>query len=166
MNDPSKMKTNEEAILTTASRALFHLGRTFSKLPMRQSLLEQSVQSVELSQILVVQAIEGATENGQAATVGDVAAALAIDPSTASRLVAQSIRTGYLTRVAAQHDGRAVHLALTTTGRTLADHAHHYQRAVFAQVTGDWSAEERYTFARLFVKFADAVTKALETHDT
>lgn len=165
MSEPRKPISEEEATLTAASRALFHLGRTFSKLPMRQLLAAQTTQAIELSQILVVQAVQTATADGRAATVGDVAGQLAIDPSTASRLVTQTIRAGYLTRMAAQHDGRAVQLTLTPTGKALADHAHHYQRAVFDQITSKWPTEERHTFARLFVKFADAVTEALETQE-
>ena len=166
MSEPPKPIPDEEVTLTAASRALFHLGRTFSKLPMRQLLAVQTTQAIELSQILVVQAVQTATAGGRAATVGDVAEQLAIDPSTASRLVTQTIRAGYLTRMAAQHDGRAVQLTLTPIGEALADHAHHYQRAVFDQITSTWSTEERHTFAHLFVKFADAVTEALAKQHT
>lgn len=162
MSEPPKPIPDEEASFTAASRALFHLGRTFSKLPMRQILAAQTTQAIELSQILVVQAVQTATADGRMATVGDVAEQLAIDPSTASRLVTQTIRAGYLTRMTAQHDGRAVQLTLTSTGEALADQAHHYQRAVFDQITSKWSTEERRTFAHLFVKFASAVTETLE----
>lgn len=165
MSKPAKNITDEEIMLTAASRALFQLGRTFSKLPLRQLLTAATTQAVELSQILVVQAVDAATAAGQSATIGSVAEALAVDPSTASRFVTQTIRAGYVMRTAAPHDGRAVQLALTTAGHALADHASQYQRAVFAQVTRAWSAEEQLTFARLFVKFADAVTEAIEKQD-
>ena len=150
-----------EPLLSEASRALFQLGRTFSKIPQRQSGSQGTTQIAELSQILVVQAVETATKLRQSATVAAVAEALLIEPSTASRLVAQTIRAGYLARTVSPHDGRAAQLTLTVAGQALADHARHYQRTVFDQVTQDWSDAERQTFARLFVKFAQAVDVAL-----
>lgn len=154
-----------EAMLAEASRALFQLGRTFGKLPLQQVLTEQTARAAELSQILVVQAVEAQTGRAQTATVGAVAAELAIEPSTASRLVAQTIRAGYLVRTVSQTDGRAAQLALTPAGQELADQARRYQRAVFEQVTRTWPAPERQEFARLFVKFADAVSAALLDED-
>ncbi len=160
----SSMETTNsdaETTLAAASRALFHLGRTFSKLPLRQILTQQTARAVELSQILVVQAVEAQTAHGATATVGAVAEALAIEPSTASRLVAQTIRAGYLARTVSQTDGRAAQITLTPAGQELAEEARRYQRAVFEKITRDWPADERQEFAHLFVKFADAVGAAL-----
>lgn len=140
---------------------LFRLGRAFSKQPLRQALAGQIGHAVELSRVLVVQAVEeGPRGPGREVTVGAVAEWLGVDPSTASRLVAEAIQDGYLARTASPADGRRARLALTTAGRALAGDARRYQRAVFEQVTRDWSARERDEFARLFIKFAAAVVEA------
>lgn len=149
------------AVLDNAGRALFRLGRIFSKQPLRQLLTQHTARAVELSRILVVQAVEaGSAEPGREVTVGAVAEHLGLDPSTASRLVAETIRAGYLARAASPADARRVRLALTDAGRALAEDARRYQRAVFEQVTADWSERERREFARLFIRFADAVAEA------
>lgn len=148
-------------VLDQASQALFNLGRLFSKPLSPHRPAESGGRAVELSRILVVQAIEaGSTGPDREMTVGTVAARLEIDPSTASRLVAETIRDGYLARTASQTDARRVPLTLTAAGRALATDARRYQRAVFEQVTRDWSDEERREFARLFVRFAAAVADA------
>jgi DNA-binding MarR family transcriptional regulator len=149
------------AVLDEAGQALFRLGRLFARPPQHQAPKGRAGQPVELSRILVVQAIAAGPDGpGQELTVGTVAARLDIDPSTASRLVAETIRDGYLARTASPADARRVRLELTAAGRALAADARRYQRAVFDHVTRDWSDEERRDFARLFIKFAAAVAEA------
>lgn len=147
--------------LEQAGQALFRLGRIFSKQPMREQLMGRTKQAVELSRILVSEAVAmGPEEPDQEITVGVVAERLAIDPSTASRLVAETMNAGYLVRVPSQIDSRRAALELTEAGRELVELAHHYQRTVFEQVTGDWPADERQEFARLLIKFVTSFSEA------
>jgi len=144
--------------VAAAARALFTLGRTFARQPLRELLRESSGRAVDLSRVLVVQAVDDGlgAEDGEV-TVGTVAERLGIDPSTASRLVTDATRDGYLTRSASQHDGRRACLALTDTGRLLVEASRRFQRRVFLEATAAWAEEERSQFARLFVRFAEAV---------
>ena len=159
---PPDTGDDPSSVLDAAGRALFHLGRAFGRQPAHRALAEQSGPAVELSRILVVQAVEAGTEAPvQEVTVGAVAEHLGVDPSTASRLVAEAIGAGYLARTPSRADGRRARLALTAAGRALAEDARRYQRAVFEQVTRDWPERERAEFARLFVKFAAAVAETL-----
>lgn len=168
-NGPRPESGDEAAsALDHAGRALFRLGRFFSKRPLHRLLTKPTGRAVEVSRVLVVQAIEaGPAEPGGEVTVGLVAGRLDVDPSTASRLVAETIRDGYLSRAASRVDGRSVRLELTDAGRALAEDARRYQRAVFEHVTRGWSERERREFARLFVEFAAAAEAyaTLETPD-
>ena len=158
---------HEDALLAAAGEALFRLGRTFGRaLPGRQPK-DRAGRPVELSRIQAVLAVIAyeATAPHDAASVGTVADALGIDPSTASRLVAETIRDGYLSRAAAPGDARRARLTPTPAGRDLADDARAYQRAVFARLTQGWPADEREGFAVRFVAFAAAVTTLLEADD-
>ncbi|MBC8075559.1 MAG: winged helix-turn-helix transcriptional regulator [Chloroflexales bacterium] len=147
-----------EALLDAAGQALFQLGRVFSRHPLHRVLHEHSERPVQLSQILITQAVASVqVESGQDTTVGAVAERLAIDPSTASRLVAETIGAGYLSRTASATDGRRSHLVLTDAGHALVAHARRYQRSVFEQVTQTWPEQEQLAFARLFIQFAHAV---------
>jgi DNA-binding MarR family transcriptional regulator len=157
----SPTQEHEPSVFDEAGRALFRLGRVFARMPRRDLLDPPGLREPDLSAILLVQAVEDAEAAGEEATVGALAAKLGVDPSTASRLVAQAVRGWYLRRVARQEDGRAVVLALTDAGRDLAAGAARYQRAVFEEATGGWSPADRATFARLFVRFAGGVAAML-----
>lgn len=155
---PTVAAASAEAVLDAAGHALFQLGRVFSRHPLHRMLHEHSGRPVQLSQILVAQAVADVqAKSGYDTTVGAVAERLAIDPSTASRLVAETIGAGYLSRAASPTDGRRSLLVLTDAGRALVAHALRYQRSVFEQVTQMWPEQEQLAFAHLFIQFAHAV---------
>lgn len=144
--------------LEAAARALFGLGRTFARQSVRDQVRRSSGRAVELSRVLIVQAVdEGKSGPGGEVTVGTVAERLGIDPSTASRLVADATRDGYLARSASARDGRRASLTLTEDGRELVRASRRFQRQVFLEATAEWTDAERAKFARLFVRFAAAV---------
>lgn len=148
--------------LDEAGRTLFRLGRLFGRQPSPERLAEPGGRAVELSRILVAEAVAaGPAAPGEDVTVGLVAARLAVDPSTASRLVAEAIRAGYVAAAASPADARRRRLDLTAAGHSLVAAARRYQRAVFERVTRDWTEQERLAFARLLVRFADAVAEEL-----
>ncbi len=152
------MQGDDVPLLDEAGQALFRLGRIFARQPMGRIVAGGDEHTVNVSRVLVAQAVEaGPEEPGGDVTVGLVADRLGIDPSTASRLTAEVIQAGYLSRVASQADARRVQLALTAAGRALLEDAYRYQCGVFARVTRDWSDEDRYEFARLLPRFVDAV---------
>ncbi|HEU4328408.1 MAG TPA: MarR family transcriptional regulator [Roseiflexaceae bacterium] len=154
---------DSQAGLEAAGQALFRLGRIFARQPLPHLLAQRTERAVELSRILVAEAVAAGEQTGQEITVGAVAERLAIDPSTASRLVAETIQAGYLTRSPAPEDARRSLLALTEAGRELVEHARRYQRAVFEQATAAWPAEDRQTFARLLVLFTDSIAELHKT---
>ena len=156
-------KASPAAALDDAGRALFRLGRMFDRQRVRRVLAQSTGHSVELSRILAVQAVEaveaGLEESGAEVTVGAVAERLEVDQSTASRLVADTIRDGYLSRATSVADGRRSRLELTEAGRGLAEDSRRYQRSVFEDLTQGWHPGEREQFARLLSKFADSMAK-------
>lgn len=154
-------KPGPTAALDDAGRALFRLGRMFDRQRVRRVLAQSTGRSVKLSRILAVQAVEaGLEEPGTEVTVGAVAGRLEVDQSTASRLMADTIRDGYLSRATSGADGRRSRLELTEAGRRLAEDSRRYQRSVFEDLTREWPEGEREQFARLLAKFADSVAKA------
>lgn len=151
---------DRSSVLDAAGQALFRLGRFFSKHPMRDQLMQRTGKAVEVSRILVAEAVAaGPEEPSQEITVGVVASRLGIDPSTASRLVMETINAGYLSRATSQADSRRLRLELTDTGRELVAQAHQYQRVLFEDVTHEWSEQERQEFARLLVRFVASIAQ-------
>ncbi len=149
-------------LLDAASRALFDLGRFFARLPLRERLAGPG--GGDRSRILTALAVEAGEGAGREVSVGWVAEQLGLDPSTASRLVAHAVAAGVLRRAPSPVDGRLVRLALTPAGHALVGEARRYQRAVFDDLTGDWSEGERHEFARLFVRLAAEVVAASAAH--
>jgi DNA-binding MarR family transcriptional regulator len=147
----------DDALLDDASIALFRLGRVFSRQPDATRWREHGARPVELSRIMVVQAMEYRAVEDDEITVGTVAEQLGIDPSTASRLVADAVADGYVERIASARDARRASLALTPRGHDLARDARRYQRSVWDSLTRDWTPEERRIFARLFIRFAHTI---------
>ena len=164
--DPRRGSSEQNDAVDEASRALFLLGRLFGRQAAYGRPAAAGARRLELSSIAVVQAIELAREQGTGEiTIGMVADRLGLDPSTASRVVAAAIGSGYVRRVASRADDRRVCVELTARGETLASDARAYQRAVFLEATRGYSEPERQQFARWFVEFARGVTLAYEdTH--
>ncbi|MEC3915376.1 MarR family winged helix-turn-helix transcriptional regulator [Nocardia sp. CDC160] len=90
-------------------------------------------------------------------TVGGIAAALCVDPSVASRMVTDNIKAGYLRRVPSQLDGRRAVLELSPQGIEFMAEFRRRQRAAFEYITADWPEQDRLDFARLMLRYVDAI---------
>jgi DNA-binding MarR family transcriptional regulator len=109
-----------------------------------------------LAHSLVVDALDETRDvPGNEPSVGMVAEHLGVDPSRASRMVADAVRGGYVRRVASQADGRRTGLELTGAGRKLLRTTSSFRRRVFSKVMASWSESECLEFARLLTKFVE-----------
>jgi DNA-binding MarR family transcriptional regulator len=158
---PGSGHRDDEA-LAEAGAALFRLGRLFARRPAHADSGAGQGRAVELSRILVAEAVAAGSDTPEGeVTVGVVAGRLVVDPSTASRLVAEAIREGYVARGPSSIDARRSSLHLTASGAALVAAARRYQSDVFAQITADWTAEEQTSFARLLARFTAGVAARL-----
>lgn len=112
---------------------------------------------VEVSTLLVAEAIRTACTAGREVTVADVAAALDVAPSTASRLVDRAIAAGVAQKAPSAANRRKVRLGLTPDGAALAERARAFRAARLAALLADWHPEDRAQLARLLERFATAV---------
>ncbi|WP_435838294.1 MarR family winged helix-turn-helix transcriptional regulator [Streptomyces albidoflavus] len=103
---------------------------------------------------------EGTGEGGRDVTVGFVADRLAVDPSRASRIVADAVKSGFVRRVASQEDGRRSCLELTGSGEQAVAAAHRTRQGFYASLLGDWEPGEQREFARLLTKFVRSLDEA------
>jgi len=149
------------AALPAIERAMVRIRRSQTRRTLGRTLALDLGRPVDLAHVAVVDAVEeGPDHPGHEVTVGAVAERLGIDPSRASRLVADAIQAGYVLRVASQADGRRIRLELTDPGRQLAGTVHHHRQAFFARLTHDWTEQERHQFARLLTRFTHALADA------
>lgn len=150
------MRSDADEALQAIERAFVRLRRAMARRNLGARMVRELGGGVELSHLGVVDAVEeGPDAAGGAVTVGMVGERLGIDPSRASRVVASTIRAGYVERVASQADGRRVGLHLTDAGRALAQSAHRIRQRSFAEAMEGWTDDERRQFAHLLTRFVE-----------
>lgn len=119
--------------------------------------------TLEVAHLDVISAIghNPVWEGGDAAeevTVGLIAQRLGIDPSRASRVVADVVDRGYARRVASQADARRICLELTSKGAKFSDAVRRNKWNLFARALGQWNEADLITFANLFDRFSNWAT--------
>jgi DNA-binding MarR family transcriptional regulator len=139
---------------------LFHFHRRSANGDWLGAIAESIGLKLELAQFqgltAVARIVFGIGRPAQDATIGLVAEEMALDPSRASRIVAELVAQGYVLRAAAQDDGRKSVLALTALGRkAMADLRDAKWKLLLATFEG-WSEDEITSFARLFGKYVEA----------
>jgi DNA-binding MarR family transcriptional regulator len=93
------------------------------------------------------------------ATIGAVAEEMCVDPSRASRIVADLVTRGLVERAPAQDDARKAILRLTGLGMAQVDKLRDVKWTMMSELFRDWSADEISTFSTLFRRYAGAVTQ-------
>ena len=125
-----------------------------------RSLTEQDVDiSMQQYRALAVLAIRGPLRPV------DLAAALGVDPSTATRLCDRLVPKRLISRRRQVHDRREVRLDLTPSGRQLVDRVSEQRRRHVNDICRAVPAAERATVARAFALFASAAESAVGPGD-
>lgn len=137
-----------------------HIRRSMAKREMGRLALRDLDLPIDISDLDILSALESCSAHAGEATVGFVAERLNVDPSRASRIVADAVDKGIVRRVASQSDSRRIVLELTETGLSHALAIRKYKWKVFADALGQWSEEDLVTFARLFSRFSTWVADA------
>lgn len=134
--------------------ALTRLRRFWHRPQLKARVFAELGPAVTPTRYTVVRAV--ATAETDHACVGDVAAALDVDASTASRFVADAVAVGYLDRSVCEDDRRRSRLCVTPEGEALLDRGAQIRLGLLAEVTADWSAEDITTLTGLLARLGDA----------
>ncbi|WP_264930567.1 MarR family winged helix-turn-helix transcriptional regulator [Streptomyces sp. A012304] len=133
---------------------MIRIRRRQSRRSLARPVVEGMAEPLDLNTLAVIDVVdEGSSEGDRDVTVGFVADRLAIDPSRASRIVADAVRSGFVRRIASQEDGRRSCLELTGSGRAAVAAAHRTRQDFYSRVLEDWDPDEQQEFARLLTKF-------------
>ncbi len=108
---------------------------------------------VPVAHVLVLEAVDAAAARGSVA-VSDVAVELGLDRSNASRMLADAVDAGLVTKTVDPADARRTELRITGAGRRLLDQARDWQQAVFEHLVGSWPVQEADAFARSLERLA------------
>lgn len=160
---PKAQRRSGRSPLAGLDGALLEVRRVVNRPGYRKRLLGPLGARVELSTVRVLHAVDQAERSP---SIGDVATTLAIDPSTASRLVDQRVSDGLLERSPDPEDGRRVVLRLTGAGRSLLGELAESRQEMLAEVTRGWSASDRRELERLLLRLIDGFhTIEVDGHD-
>ncbi|MDE1994970.1 MAG: winged helix-turn-helix transcriptional regulator [Rhizobiaceae bacterium] len=123
--------------------------------------IESVAPGLELSHLDVLDAVRRAEATGEV-TVGTVAETMRIDPSRASRIVADMVARGVLRRKASQADARRIIVVLTALGQRLLSEIQAQKFSVIESILADWSAENVETFSLLFDKYVSGYEQVFQ----
>ncbi|WP_210530299.1 MarR family winged helix-turn-helix transcriptional regulator [Rubellimicrobium arenae] len=148
--------------LVQLDRALFLWHRRLLKGEIQGRLLAELGLDLELTQFHGLTAITRiqngiGRDRGEPATIGLLAEEMNLDPSRASRIAADLIARGYVTRAAAQDDGRKSVLLLTDRAHEVLARFRELKWAKLMDIFADWSDEDVAIFSRLFGRYADGL---------
>jgi DNA-binding MarR family transcriptional regulator len=149
----------DPAALDRLDDALVEVRRVLQRPGYRRAVLGELAGTVGLPTIRVLRLVERAE---QAPTIGAVAEALVVDPSTASRAVDRAVDAGLLERHACSDDGRRARLHLTGPGRALLAEVSTRRRTVLAAVVQDWAQGDVDTLRALLERLLDGFDAAEE----
>jgi DNA-binding MarR family transcriptional regulator len=120
------------------------------------TLLKSVRPEMDMAQLDVISAIMAGRRWPEVEiTVGFVAEKMQVDPSRASRLVAELVEAGLLRRVASQTDSRRIVLEMTAEGEAFAAQFHELKWQLMAEGMKTWSEADLVTFARLLERFSN-----------
>lgn len=160
IDEPQTEAVQEENIL--------RIGQVMTRMRLmtgRRMIGRLAIQNVapglELSHLDVLEAVRRAEAAGEV-TVGAVAEILRIDPSRASRIVAEMVTRGVLRRKASQADARRIVVVLTALGQRLLSEIQAQKRALIGDIVADWSEAQVETFSRLFDQFIGGFEQAFQ----
>ncbi|MEM6488840.1 MAG: MarR family winged helix-turn-helix transcriptional regulator, partial [Pseudomonadota bacterium] len=119
----------------------------------RRRLIDEIGQPIAMSVLRTIFAID--TLASEHTSVGDVAAELEVDASTASRLVESAVANGYAQRSPSAVDRRKSVLSLTQSGRELLLKARAGREQLLAEVTTGWTSDEVELIAALLNRLHD-----------
>ncbi|KFC71062.1 Transcriptional regulator, MarR family [Devosia sp. LC5] len=139
---------------------MIHIRRSMQRREMGRMALRDLGPNIDIADLEILGALELCAIEGGEATVGLIAERLNVDPSRASRIVADAVDKGIVRRVASQSDARRTGLELTELGQRHGAVIRAYKWRIFAEALGDWPEEDLVTFARLFQRFSGWMTEA------
>ncbi len=94
--------------------------------------------------------------------MSELADALRVDPSTATRAVQRMVALGLAERQTSRDDGRVVMVSATPAGRQWHDRLLAKRRVIMGRLLGEFSPDERIVFAEMLERFVGALDELVD----
>jgi DNA-binding MarR family transcriptional regulator len=146
----------DQGVIRSIEGAMVRIARSLGRRDLGRQIERHLGSRVDLSFVQVIGAIDELTGPDAAPTIKDVARHLDVHHSRASRLVKDTIRAGFVLRLASQEDARKSPLALSEKGGEIASAIHAARAKYFAARLHGWSKSDRRNLARLLERFAES----------
>jgi DNA-binding MarR family transcriptional regulator len=157
---------HDPAVIEQLDRAFLRLRRMVNK-PGAATLPLASVgRRIDLAKVMACQAIADAAEppcGGDVPTVKDVAVALDLEHSTASRLLGEAEVEGLVVRGTDPTDRRRTTLALTETGRMVLRESAMLRCGLIDELFAEWDPNDVETLATLLGRVTATLSTKLPT---
>lgn len=150
-----------ESDLMRISAALGQMRMLVGRRLIGRMALENVAPDLDLSDLDVLGLVPRDAPEGTGFAIGDVARAMRVDPSRASRIVTSLTERGFLRRVSDPEDARRTILCRTPEGDRIFAEIRRIKLEVLTEILADWSAEEMATFGVLFERFVGAFDQQL-----
>jgi DNA-binding MarR family transcriptional regulator len=146
------------AAIVRIDTAMTRIRRSMQKREQVSAIIGELDPALDLPRLDVIIAVmnwhpESPEDAAREVTVGTVAERLGVDPSRASRLVADVIDLGYIRRAASQADSRRIVLEATEKGTALSTAFRERKSAAMARGLANWTEDELKVFAGLIERF-------------
>lgn len=155
----SGLSSGAAEALASIDAVMHRIRRSIQRRDFGRRLMAEVDPTLDVSHLDTVSAIaHKGDEPLQEVTVGLIAERLGIDPSRASRVVADVVERGYARRVASQLDARRICLELTSRGKRFVEAVRVNKLQIFAGSLMTWDESELIMFAGLLDRFSNWAT--------
>ncbi len=151
---------HDPALVARLDRALLRMRRAVVRPPTAQVPIPAIGRTVDVAKVaacLSIGDLEALDDPTVPVSVKDVAAALSLEHSTASRLLAETETEGLISRRTDPDDRRRTVVHLTDTGRAVVAQSVSIRTWVMDAFLADWTSEELRDFAELVEKFSASI---------
>jgi len=157
---PSRAITHDPALIERLDRALLRMRRTVVR-PETNSVpipaLQHPVDLAKVMACLVTSDLQGLDDPPRPVAVKDVAFALGLEHSTASRLLAEAEAEGLIQRSTDPADRRRTVVQLTHTGDVVVAQSSAIRTWAIDLMLAKWDPADLSTFAELVEKFTSTI---------
>jgi DNA-binding MarR family transcriptional regulator len=151
---------HDPAIIDRLDRALLRMRHTVVRPEITSVPIPALRRAVDLAKVmacLVIADLQGLEDPGRPVTVKDVAAALELEHSTASRLLTETEAEGLVVRSTDPTDRRRTVAALTSTGQAVVEQSSAIRAWAIDTMLSEWSSQDLAAFTELVERFSATI---------
>ncbi len=138
------------------------LRRGASTAALRDYLLSATEETIELGQMDTLDLLA----NGNTWRMSEIAEALRVEPSTATRAIQRMVNAGLAVRLPNKNDGRVVYVQITDAGRAAYEAVSKRRLALITHVMNQFDHDEIVGFTEMLERYVRLVDEFVEQQPT